>query len=70
VQYATGLHGISLRQALKTFNIRPSVYYYKPKVNDDTLVREQLSSLAQLHNRSRLLDDAPLSAKTELSVEP
>jgi hypothetical protein len=29
VQYTTGLHGISIRQALKTFDIRPLVYYYK-----------------------------------------
>lgn len=33
------------------FSIHPSVYYYKPKPNDDAAVREQLASLAQLHNR-------------------
>lgn len=51
MQYSTEVYGISLRQALKTFSIQPSVYYYKPRPSDDAAVREQLSSLAQLHNR-------------------
>ena len=51
MQYATQAHGISIRQAIKTFSIQPSVYYYKPKAKDDDSVREQLSTLAQLHNR-------------------
>ena len=51
MQYAKVEHGISTRQALQLFSIQPSVYYYKPKPNDDVVVREQLASLAQLHNR-------------------
>ena len=51
MHYSTEVYGISIRQALKTFSIRPSVYYYRPKANDDAAVRKQLSSLAQLHNR-------------------
>lgn len=51
MQYSTEVHGIGLRQALKTFSIQPSVYYYKPRPNDDAVVREQLAGLAQLHNR-------------------
>ena len=33
------------------FSIHPSVYYYKPKPNEDHVVRESLSELAQIHNR-------------------
>ena len=51
VQYAQKEHGISVRRALWMFSIQPSVYYYKPKPSDDAQVREQLSSLAQIHNR-------------------
>jgi putative transposase len=51
VQYATQTHGISVRQAIKTFSIQPSVYYYKPKPNDDSAVRDQLAGMAKLHNR-------------------
>lgn len=52
VQYATDVHGISVRQAIKTFSIQPSVYYYMPKPNDDAVVREQLAGVAKLHNPS------------------
>jgi putative transposase len=51
VRYAKAEHGISTRQALNLFAIQPSVYYYKPKPNDDAALREQLASLAQRHNR-------------------
>lgn len=51
MQYAKAEHSISTRQALKIFSIQPSVYYYKPKPNDDGLVRDQLAGLAQLHHR-------------------
>lgn len=51
MHYVTQEHGISIRQAIKTISLQPSVYYYKAKPNDDALVREQLSGLAQRHNR-------------------
>lgn len=51
MKYAKEEHGISTRQALKVFSIQPSVYYYQPKPDNDAQVREQLATLAQLHNR-------------------
>ena len=33
------------------FSIHPSVYYYRPKPNEDHVVRDRLSALAQIHNR-------------------
>lgn len=51
MKYAKEQHGISTRQALKVFSIQPSVYYYQPKPESDGPVREQLATLAQLHNR-------------------
>jgi putative transposase len=33
------------------FSIHPSVFYYKPKPDNDHEVREQLSELAKLHNQ-------------------
>src|SRR5690606_29520744 len=51
VHYAQERHGMSLRQACKMMDIHPSVYYYKPKPDEDHLIREQLSELATLHSR-------------------
>ena len=42
---------MSLRQAFRLMDIHPSVYYYKPKPNEDHLVREQLSELASVHSQ-------------------
>lgn len=39
MQYAKQSHGISTRQALKTFSIQASVYYYRPKPKEDGQVR-------------------------------
>lgn len=44
-------HKASLRQALKLFELHPSVYYYKPLSDSDKDIREQLSSLSIQHNR-------------------
>lgn len=44
-------HKGSLRQALKLFELHPSVYYYKPLADVDEDIREQLSSLSIQHNR-------------------
>jgi putative transposase len=51
VSYANEEHKMSIRQACETISIQQSVFYYKPKSNDDHLVREKLMNLAQLHNR-------------------
>lgn len=46
MQYARQSHGISTRQALKTFSIQASVYYYRPKSKEDGQVREELARLS------------------------
>lgn len=40
---------MSLRQACKMIGISSSVYYYKPKPNEDGHIRDQLSELATLN---------------------
>lgn len=42
---------MSISQACVYFSLSQSVFYYDPKPNTDHEVREQLSSLAQLHSR-------------------
>ena len=39
VDYSREAHGISLRQACILFSLHFSVYYYKPKPNEDHLVQ-------------------------------
>jgi len=51
VDYSRKEHGISLRQACILFSLHFSVSYYKPKPNEDHLVRDALSSLAEQHAR-------------------
>lgn len=51
MEYAKSEHGISTRQALKTFSIHPSVFYYKAKPSEDQPVRDKLAELSQLYNR-------------------
>ena len=51
MDYSREAHGISLRQACILFSLHFSVYYYKPKPNEDHLVRDALSSLAEQHTR-------------------
>lgn len=51
VDYAKSEHHVSTRQALKIFNLQPSVYYYKTKRSDDQEVRDNLATLSQLHTR-------------------
>ena len=41
---------MSIRQACMVFCISQSVYRYTPRPNDDHIVREQLSTLADLHS--------------------
>lgn len=51
VSYSVEQHKMSIRKACETFSIQQSVYYYKPRENDDYLVRQKLQDLAQLHTR-------------------
>ncbi|QJB32312.1 IS3 family transposase [Chitinophaga oryzae] len=51
MDYARDSHKMSIRQALRLFQIHPSVYYYKPLPDGDEDIREKLSELSQLHNR-------------------
>jgi putative transposase len=51
VEYAKTEHKVSTRQALRIFDIQPSVYYYKPKKTDDQSVRGSLADLAASHTR-------------------
>lgn len=51
MDYAIQKFHASLRQACRAFEIHLSVYYYKPKPNNDQEVRDQLTALAELHNR-------------------
>ncbi len=51
MDYSRKNHGISLRQACLLFCIHISVYYYRPKANEDQLIRKQLGMLAELHTR-------------------
>ena len=67
VEYAKAEHGISTRQALKTFSIHPSVFYYKPKPSEDQQVRDKLAE-STLHSLG-FLDDAQPAKKSEPAVE-
>lgn len=40
VDYARDSHKMSIRQALRLFQIHPSVYYYKPLPDSDGDIRE------------------------------
>jgi putative transposase len=51
VDYAHGIHKLSLRQACILFAIRFSVYKYHPKPSHDAEVREALAGLAEMHSR-------------------
>jgi hypothetical protein len=51
VENAKTEHGIITLQALKTFSIYPSIFYYKPKPCEDQQVRDKLAELSQLYNR-------------------
>jgi putative transposase len=44
-------HKVSLRQACKLIGTHPSVVRYKPVDRDDHAVREQLTTMAQVHTR-------------------
>lgn len=52
MNYSREQHGLSLRQALKTFALQPSVFYYQsqPKTSDQE-IRDNLSELAELNPR-------------------
>ena len=54
VDYSRKEHGISLRQACILFSLHFSVYYYKPKPNEDHLVRDALSSFGEGYQNSFL----------------
>jgi|TARA_B100001059_G_scaffold226397_1_gene254699 putative transposase len=54
VDYSREAHGISLRQACILFSLHFSVYYYKPKPNEDHLVRDALSSFGEGYQNSFL----------------
>ena len=43
-------HQASVRQACQLVDLKPSVYYYRPKRADDEPIRERLSELATLHS--------------------
>jgi len=52
VDYCRQQHPVTLRQALRIFELHPSVYYYQAKPKDsDQVIRDQLADLAVLNPR-------------------
>ncbi|MDR3716565.1 MAG: IS3 family transposase [Puia sp.] len=51
MKYVHEEHKVSIRQACKIMETHCSVYYYKAKQRDDEPLRQEMSSMATLHNQ-------------------